>query len=62
MQVENMQSFIKHKRNGISANILRSECIQLRAKDFSQRRIEDMLKVSRNTVAKVFTLLKYALF
>ena len=25
-----MQSFIKPKRNGISANILRSECIQLR--------------------------------
>ena len=37
-----MQSFIKPKRNGISANILRSECIQLRAKEFSQRRIEDM--------------------
>ena len=32
------------------------QILQLRTKGYSQRRIADTLKVSRNTVAKVFQL------
>lgn len=39
-----------------------NQILQLRAKGYSQRRIADTLKVSRNTVAKAFNALDDSLF